>query len=132
MTDRAYERKKQRIELRNLDRQQRYALKAMHYRPEKKPMETSKWIAILLLSVMLSSLIYTMIVMVAFRDISYIGALITEVIGAAMVYFVYCGKAFLGKKASEDNKLEREKLGLFDDIPDKDDCPPERDIDEGE
>ena len=45
-----------------------------------------------------------------FRDLSYLGVLITDIAAQAITYGIYCLKAYHGKKQEEQMKFEKEKL----------------------
>ena len=89
----------------------------------KKKRETSKLLALYLFALLNAIVIYAMVSMWKFSDISYLGVLITDIASQILIYGIYCLKAYKGKKSEEDMKFEREKmeLGIFSqDEPDED------------
>ena len=88
-----------------------------------KKRETSKLLALYLFALLNAIVIYAMVSMWKFSDISYLGVLITDIASQILIYGIYCLKAYKGKKSEEDMKFEREKmeLGIFSqDEPDED------------
>ena len=83
----------------------------------KKHIETSKLIAVYLFALLNAIVIYAMVSMWRFSDLSYLGVLITDIAAQILIYGIYCLKSYKGKKSEEDLKFEREKLSfgeLFD------------------
>lgn len=78
--------------------------------------ETSKLFAIYLFVLFNAVLIYALIAMWEFGDLSYLGVLITDIAAQILLYGIYCMKAYSGKKQEEQMKFEKEKLfGFVDD-----------------
>lgn len=120
MTDKQFQRRMQRAERKNTNRVQRQKIKdagrgSLH-------IETSKLLAIYLFVLLNVIVIYAMVVMAITNDLSALPVLISDIAAQVIVYAIYCAKAFKGKQAEEDIKLERDKLGLFADEP-EDDSP---------
>lgn len=113
MNKNRYKRKERRIKRRNETLKQREALRALRYRTEKKKRETSKKLAVYLFALFNVVVIYAMVAMWYFRDLSYLGVLIADIAAQVLTYAIYCLKAFFAKKAEEDNKLERDKMDLL-------------------
>lgn len=78
----------------------------------KPHMETYKVMAIFLLVLLNVIIIYALVAMWHFRDLTYLGALITDIASQVLIYAIYCTKAFKGKKEEELIKLQREQLVL--------------------
>ena len=120
MTDKQFQRRMRRAERKNTNRVQRQKIKdvgrgSLH-------IETSKLLAIYLFALLNAIVIYAMVVMAITSDLSALPVLISDIAAQVIVYAIYCAKAFKGKQAEEDIKLERDKLGLFADEP-EDDSP---------
>ena len=76
----------------------------------KSKIEFSKILAIYLLILLTTIVIFTMVVIWHFGDLSYLNVLISDIAAQIMVYMVYCIKAYHGKKSEEELKFEREKF----------------------
>lgn len=76
----------------------------------KPTMETSKKLAIYLFVLMNVVVVYCLVAMWAFGDLSYLGVLITDIASQILVYGIYCLKAYKGKKSEEDLAFQREQL----------------------
>lgn len=72
--------------------------------------ETSKLIAIYLFALLNAIIIYAMVAMWHFADLTYLGVLITDIAAQVLIYAIYCLKAYHAKKQSEKMKFDREKL----------------------
>ena len=72
--------------------------------------ETSKAIAIYLFILLNTIVIYAMVAMWVFSDLSYLGVLITDIAAQILLYAIYCLKAYKAKKQEEYMKFEREKF----------------------
>lgn len=113
MTDKQFQRRMQRAERKNTNRVRRQKIKdagrgSLH-------IETSKLLAIYLFVLLNAIVIYAMVVMAITNDLSALPVLISDIAAQVIVYAIYCAKAFKGKQAEEDIKLERDKLGLNED-----------------
>lgn len=65
-------------------------------------------------------LIYTMVAMWHFADLSYLGVIITDIVGQIFIYGIYSIRAFKDTQSEEHIKLERDKLNsLPDTVKDK-------------
>lgn len=85
------------------------------WRDAKPKMETSKKIAIYLFILLNVVVVYCLVTMWHFADLTYLGVLITDIAAQIMIYGIYCLKAYKAKKSEENIKFEREKwLGLGD------------------
>jgi len=107
MTESKFKRKLRRINLRNYDRQQREDLRTAK---GKKKLETSKAIAVYLFALLNVIVIYAMVAMWHFADLTYLGVLISDIAAQVVVYAIYCVKAYKGKSAEENIKFERDKF----------------------
>lgn len=106
-----YEIRLKKIKLKNASKERKAKLKAekKKYKTKSK-VETSKFIMFYLLVVFNIILVYALVAMWVFRDLSYLGVLITDVAAQVVTYLVYCLKAYHGKKQEEQIKFEKEKL----------------------
>ena len=77
---------------------------------KKCKIETNKIIAIYLFVLLNSIIIFSMVAMWHFGDLSYLGVLITDIAAQVLVYAIYCMKAYYGKKQEETIRFERERL----------------------
>lgn len=55
-------------------------------------------------------LFYALVAMWHFADLSYLGVIISDILGQVLVYAIYSIRAYKDTKSEEDNKLEREKI----------------------
>lgn len=78
--------------------------------PRKR--ETSKAIALYLFFLLNAIVIYALVAMWHFSDLSYLGILITDIAAQILVYAIYCLKAYHGKKEQEKNALERDRMDM--------------------
>lgn len=84
---------------------------------KKTKFETSKLITFYLFTLLNAIVIYSMVAMWKFCDLSYLGVLISDIAAQVIIYAIYCMKAYKAKKSEEDLKFEREKLsGSLGDI----------------
>ena len=74
----------------------------------RKPIETNKIIAIYLFAMLNALVVYAMVVMWKFQDLTYLGVLITDIAAQILLYGIYCLKAYHGKKQEEEMKYKRE------------------------
>lgn len=72
--------------------------------------ETNKLMAFYLFVMLNVLVVYAMLAMWTFQDLTYLGVLITDVAAQILLYAIYCLKAYHGKKQEEDLKFKRESL----------------------
>ena len=72
--------------------------------------ETSKLIAIYLFILLNAVIIYAMIAMWQFADLTYLGVLISDIAAQVLIYAIYCLKAYHGKKQEELLKFNKEQF----------------------
>lgn len=94
----------------NAQKERQMALDAERNKYSKKPFETSKLIAIYLFVLLNGIIIFAMVAMWHFADLTYLGVLITDIAAQVLIYAIYCLKAYHAKKQSEKMKFDREKL----------------------
>lgn len=82
------------------------------YKKPKKKVQMTKvitWYLFILLNVVL---IYSMVVMYLFRDLSYLGVLITDIAAQVITFLIYTCKSFKETKEEALINLEREKINI--------------------
>ena len=107
-----YEREMARAKMDNVYKQRNLALQKERNRFSKKKLETNKLMAFYLFILLNAIIIYAMIAMWVFRDLAYLGVLISDIAGQVLIYAIYCVKAYCGKKQEENLKFEKEKFSL--------------------
>lgn len=111
MSEKEFESRLKKIQRNNKSEERKDKLKAEKLKgKQKNKIETHKFIAYYLFVVFNVILIYSMVAMWYLRDLSYLGVLITDIIGQILLYAIYCLKAYSGKKQEEQLKFEKEKL----------------------
>lgn len=118
MTEEEYQRKLSEIKNENIQKEYKKKLKEERAKYGfKLKLETSKLIAIYLFALLNAIVIYAMIAMWNFADLTYLGVLISDIAAQVIIYAIYCMKAYKAKKSEEDLKFEREKLsGTLEDV----------------
>ena len=116
MTNKEFENKINQVKRENLSKARKLAIKEEKQKYSTKPwwkrVETSKALAIYLMVLMNLIIVYALIAMWYFSDLSYLGVLITDVVAQIITYAIYCVKAFKGKQASEEMSFKREQLEM--------------------
>lgn len=118
MTEEEYQRKLSEIKNENIQKEYKKRLKEERAKYGfKLKLETSKLIAIYLFALLNAIVIYAMIAMWNFADLTYLGVLISDIAAQVIIYAIYCMKAYKAKKSEENLKFEREKLsGTLEDV----------------
>lgn len=118
MTEEEYQRKLSEIKNENIQKEYKKRLKEERAKYGfKLKLETSKLIAIYLFALLNAIVIYAMIAMWSFADLTYLGVLISDIAAQVIIYAIYCMKAYKAKKSEENLKFEREKLsGTLEDV----------------
>ena len=101
LSEKQFQRKMKKTKLNNLSKERKAKLKEEKnkYAPRLgNKVETSKALAIYLFILLNVVLIYALVAMWHFADLSYLGVLITDVAAQIITYAIYCMKAFKGKK----------------------------------
>ena len=111
ISEKEFESKMKRIQRDKVSAERKARLEAekAKYKPKKK-IETSKLLVFYLFVVFNSILIYAMIAMWEFRDLTCLGLLITYILAQIFLYAIYCLKAYNGKKQEEQLRLEKEQF----------------------
>ena len=107
MTNLKYEKKLRKAEAKKLDKQQKQQLKEIRSYGKQK-METSKKLTIYLMSLFTIIIIYSLVAMWHFQDLSHLSTLITAFASEVVTFITYCAKAFFAKKNAEAVKLQRD------------------------
>ena len=113
MTEKKYRREIEKAKKKNISREYKQEIRKekMKYRIVRH-IETSKLFAGYLFALMNAIIVYAMIAMWKFADLSYLGVLITDIAAQILVYAIYCLKAYKGKNAEEEMKFKRETMLL--------------------
>lgn len=112
-----YSKELEKIKRKNRQKELKQKLKAEKTKYKKRVhIETSKLIAIYLFILLNAIVVYAMISMWKFADLSYLGVLITDIAAQILIYGIYCLKAYKAKKSEEDLKFKREKFGTLGDV----------------
>lgn len=109
LSEREFRRQLMKIKSENAQKERQMALDAERNKYSKKHFETSKLIAIYLFVLLNGIVIFAMVAMWHFADLSYLGVLITDIAAQVLIYAIYCLKAYHAKKQSEKLKFDREK-----------------------
>ena len=135
LSEKDFQQKMQKIKLNNFSKERKAKLKAEKHKYTGRlgdKIETSKALAIYLFILLNVVLIYSLVAMWHFGDLSYLGVLITDVAAQIITYAIYCMKAFKGKKESEKMAFEREKFEAEYGFPeDEDTSMNEEDVSDG-
>ena len=118
MTENGYQKRLDKIKKKNVQKEYRKNLKTEKekYKPKSR-LETSKLIAIYLFLLLNAIIIYAMVAMWVFSDLSYLGVLISDIAAQVVIYAIYCMKAYKAKKSEEELRFERDKhCGTISDI----------------
>ena len=111
LTEKEFEKQLSEIQKQNVQKEYQRILKEESNKyNQKRKVETSKAIAIYLVVLLNTIILYAMIAMWFFKDLTYLGVLITDIAAQIMIYGIYCLKAYHSKKQEENVKLEREKM----------------------
>lgn len=109
--NRKYYRKIKRIEERNFIIQKKTELKRMKKQMRKDlGLTTTKLLCYYIFIIFNVVLFYALIAMWHFGDLSYLGVIISDILGQVLVYTIYSIRAYKDTKSEEDMKLKREKL----------------------
>ena len=96
---------------------------------KKLGLTTTKLLSFYLFAIFNVVLLYALIAMWHFEDLSYLGVIISDIIGQILVFGIYCIRAYLDTKSEENIKLEQQKIGLPNKLQEKVDelLPPSTD-----
>lgn len=117
MTEKQYSQRMEKVRRDNLQKQYRINIRMEKEKISKKrKIETSKLLAIYLFALLNTIVIYAMVSMWRFEDLSYLGVLITDIAAQILIYGIYCLKAYKSKKSEEEIRFQRDKECLCDTI----------------
>lgn len=118
MTEKKFQKKMSKIKKSNLQKGYLQKLRDEKDQCRARPkLETSKLIAIYLFLLLNAIVIYAMVAMWVFVDLSYLGVLISDIAAQVVIYAIYCMKAYKAKKTEEELKFERDKhCGTISDL----------------
>lgn len=110
LTTKEYQQELEKVKRENVQKKYKQSLKneKNKYRKSFK-IETSKLIAFYLFALLNAIVVYAMVAMWIFADISYLGVLISDIAAQIMIYAIYCMKAYRAKKSEEEMKFKRDK-----------------------
>lgn len=111
LTQDTYLKKLEKIKIKNIQKEYRLNLFKEKMRLFRLPkFETSKLVAIYLFILLNAVIVYAMIAMWQFADLTYLGVLISDIAAQVLIYAIYCLKAYHGKKQEELLKFNKEQL----------------------
>lgn len=109
MTKQEFDKEMSRLKKLNTQKEYQNKLKAEKYKYRRK-LETSKLLAIYLFAVLNGIVIFAMVAMWHFKDLTYLGVLITDIAAQILIYGIYCLKAYKGKQSEEEMKFKRDNM----------------------
>ena len=86
---------------------------------KKLGLTTTKLLSFYLFAIFNVILLYALIAMWHFGDLSYLGVIISDIVGQILVFGIYCIRAYLDTKAEENIKFEKQKIGLPEQLNEK-------------
>ena len=86
---------------------------------KKLGLTTTKLLSFYLFAIFNIVLLYALIAMWHFEDLSYLGVIISDIVGQILVFGIYCIRAYLDTKSEENIKLEQQKIGLPNQLQEK-------------
>lgn len=103
MTEKEYKARMRRIQAENASRRRIQQLKdeEKKYKHKRKLPSTSKLMATYLFVILNVVLVYAMVAMWCFRDLTYLGVLITDVAAQVLTYMIYSIKALKENTSKE-------------------------------
>ena len=113
MTEHKFQKKLAKAQARKHHLEQKQQIKELK-RYGKHKIETSKILAIYLIALFTGIILYSLIAMWHFQDLSHLSTLITAFVSEVMTFLIYCAKAFFAKKNKELIALQREQLSSAD------------------
>lgn len=79
---------------------------------KKLGLTTTKLLSYYLFILFNGILLYALIAMWHFQDLTYLGVIISDIVAQIFVFGIYCLRAYLDTKSEEQIKLENKKLNL--------------------
>lgn len=93
LSEKTYRQKLRKIEIENKSKERKLALKQAKKKKKISFPTTTKLITIYLFAILNIVLIYSLVAMWHFENLTYLGTLIADVIGQILVFFIYTVKS---------------------------------------
>lgn len=111
-----YAKKIKRIEEKNFVLQKKMDLRRMRKNLRKGVgLTTTKLLCFYIFIIFNVVLAYALIAMWHFADLSYLGVIISDILGQVVVYAIYSIRAYKDTKSEEEMRFERDKLNMLPD-----------------
>lgn len=115
MTEYKFRQKLRKAEAHKRDVERKQQLSELrHYGKQK--METSKKLTIYLIILFTIIIVYSLVAMWRFQDLSHLSTLIMAFTSEVVTFITYCAKSFFAKKNAEAIKLQRD-IELGENVP---------------
>lgn len=103
-----------RMEEKNFIRQKKMEMKAIKREGRKKlGLTTTKLLCYYIFIMFNVVLVYALIAMWHFADLSYLSVIVSDIMGQVVLFVIYSIRAYKDTKSEENIKLERDKLNLL-------------------
>lgn len=103
-----------RMEEKNFIRQKKMEMKELQREGRKKlGLTTTKLLCYYIFIMFNVVLIYALVAMWHFADLSYLSVIISDIMGQVVLFVIYSIRAYKDTKSEENIKLERDKLKLL-------------------
>ena len=103
-----------RMEEKNFIRQKKMEMKAIKREGRKKlGLTTTKLLCYYIFIMFNVVLVYALVAMWHFADLSYLSVIISDIMGQVVLFVIYSIRAYKDTKSEENIKLERDKLNLL-------------------
>ena len=103
-----------RMEEKNFIRQKKMEMKAIKREGRKKlGLTTTKLLCYYIFIIFNVVLVYALVAMWHFADLSYLSVIISDIMGQVVLFVIYSIRAYKDTKSEENIKLERDKLNLL-------------------
>ena len=103
-----------RMEEKNFIRQKKMEMKAIKREGRKKlGLTTTKLLCYYIFIMFNTVLVYALVAMWHFADLSYLSVIISDIMGQVVLFVIYSIRAYKDTKSEENIKLERDKLNLL-------------------
>ena len=103
-----------RMEEKNFIRQKKMEMKAIKREGRKKlGLTTTKLLCYYIFIIFNVVLVYALVAMWHFADLSYLSVIISDIMGQVVLFVIYSIRAYKDTKSEENMKLERDKLNLL-------------------
>lgn len=103
-----------RMEEKNFIKQKKMEMKAIKREGRKKlGLTTTKLLCYYIFIMFNTVLVYALVAMWHFADLSYLSVIISDIMGQVVLFVIYSIRAYKDTKSEENIKLERDKLSLL-------------------